>query len=166
MPEKTFITSFFNLTKTAIAVTETNGAVLGSVAPKETVIVESVSPLTTFARWSSVEFSDKDGVTLKARAGWEEPDRGGPVTRFLNKEGHLVEQRPTAIGMLFLMKGIPVMVVLPEGDPLRGASVTIKRVPERTPVLGWDGYISTALVLRDVVEDAAERQPDVQGEGK
>jgi hypothetical protein len=147
---ETFETKFKNETDSEYTIWE-NGRSFDVVPAKSTRMIESESPLTTYARFSEVLIT-KDGIAVRERPGWEDPFRKGEfVLEMINVDGQPLERRLVGGMVVFLPKGIPIRVACPLTDPLiYFERLEVRRNSERVPDPRCPGYFFREYRLRDV----------------
>jgi hypothetical protein len=147
---ETFETKFKNETDSEYTIWE-NGRSFDVVPAKQTRIIESESPLTTYARFSEVLIT-KDGIAVRERPGWEDPfPKGEFVLEMTNSDGHTLEKRLVGGMVVFLPRGIPVKVVCPLDDALiYFERLEVRHNSERVPDPRCPGYFFREYRLRDV----------------
>jgi len=130
-----------------------------TIRPGDSVIVEAITPLATFARWEEVTWLPDGTVRLEPRPGFKEPDRGRWVLRMLNVDGKPLEYRQVGATLVCLPRNIPVLVACPlTSELIMQKSLTIRRreAKMKSAYPLPEGY----LVPFDVVDDVLEPRSD------
>jgi hypothetical protein len=153
----TFETELFNGRQAPVQVRD-GAAVLAYLLPGQTGLVESCSPLTMYARWERVEWTDR-GVSFKARRGFVEPDRGPWTLVALNQDGKPFEERLIGKHSLWLPRFVPVHVGLdPDDKEAVFKEFKIARVEERVRDTYVEGYVYSVFKVRDVFVERPEEE--------
>jgi hypothetical protein len=85
------------------------GTPLETIQPGQVAELVSVTPYSTYARWSKIIITD-DKPKLTLREGWKEPSHGLWEIEMLNVDGKPLEARQVDGAAVFLPRGIPVIV--------------------------------------------------------
>lgn len=140
---ETFVTTFQNLRRKArVVVFELNGQPLVSLDPGQTLQVESLSKETTYARWTSIIFTDNSDlpVQFKARPNWTEPDHGKWKISILNQHGRNPEPLLVNGEQVFIPQNVPVTIGLMLDSPLlKYSRLHCHEVLRRRKVRDWPG---------------------------
>jgi len=92
--QKSFMTTMINQRiGMPVKVFEADGSVFVLLEPGMSYDAESVNSETLYARWSEIKWKSDGKVSLIARPGFQEPDRGRWVIKLLNVEGAELEFR-------------------------------------------------------------------------
>ena len=122
-----FKTTYTNDRYAVVKVHELDGSLLFALDPGESVDVESISADAMYARWSEIKWREDGKVSLIARPGFQEPDRGRWMIKLLNVEGADLEFRTI---------GGEVKQV-PDDDPLKSISTgDVVQHPMKDVVVG------------------------------
>jgi hypothetical protein len=160
--EQSYKTTFANDSRHSVIVYEAD-APLVVLDPMKREDLEAYSAETVFTAFAAVVFRENGEVELTPREGFVQPE---PPTGFvrlvaLNIDGRPVEKRDIeGVGLVYLMKGVPVPLVVPEGHKLakyeRWEIVRASHWREATP--DWPNYavLQTSLVDKYTERGAAK----------
>jgi hypothetical protein len=134
-----------------------------TIRPGDSVIVEAITPLATYARWEEVTWQPDGTVRLTPRPGFKEPDRGRWVLHCLNRDGKPLEYRQVGATRVCLPKGIPVLVTCPlTSELILQKSLTIRhreaKAKSEYPLA--EGYVVPYDVVDDVLEPRSDSELD------
>jgi hypothetical protein len=133
------------------------------IMPGESVVVEAITPLATYARWEEVCWLPDGTVRLTPRAGFKEPDRGRWVVTMLNVDGQPLERRQVGDQIVCLMRHVPVLVTCPlSSELIVHKSLTIKRreAKMKSSYPLPEGYLVPFDVIDDVLEPRSNSELD------
>jgi hypothetical protein len=176
MPDESYKTELWNRSGEHRRVYE-GSQILMILKLNEKILIESINPLSTYARFDQVIWEPSGSAYVHERPGWVEPDRGSRwVTEFINLDGRETEERLVDGRFVTLPKGIPFRVGVNLNDPyILAAQVRIERVREKIKSEKFPGYFSYEEKLRDVIVERGEMElkilskllvSDVIGESK
>jgi hypothetical protein len=176
MADESYKTELWNRSGNHVRVYE-GSQILMLLRLNEKITIESINPLSTYARFDQVIWEPSGSVYVHERPGWQEPDRGSRwIVEFINLDGGETEERLVDGRYITLPKGIPIRVGVQLNDPyILAAQVQIKKVQEEIRSFRFPDYAAYQEKIRDVIVERSEADlkilskllvSDVLGEGK
>jgi hypothetical protein len=115
----------------------------------------SVSPMTSFSRYSSVTRGEDGQVKTVLREGFEDPVSGPLAVTLLNQDGADVEKLVAPNGSsYFLSRSIPVKVLVgADSDWAKFQTVRLVKQPRAYKSPQWRGVLYWDEILKPVPSD-------------